>query len=125
MKGHAVPIERLASEFACGSGGGCSLIGKVQLPNNAFSAHDGGDWAEGTVIHELAHVWDYWNYGLFSMNMNNVTKSFKVVCFRQRIATMAITKAARSQFLFMLITIPQKIGRSIRRLTFAPTGYVN
>ena len=56
----------------------------AHIKNNLFiESFLRGIWSidKWTVVHELGHVWDYWNYGLLSMNINNGTKSFKVVCF--------------------------------------------
>ena len=81
MKWHTVPVVRVASKYVCGHGGGCTtFLGEVQLPDDAFSLPDNGDWAIGTVAHELAHLWDYRNWGLLSAGMNRLTNSFTIAC---------------------------------------------
>jgi RHS repeat-associated protein len=72
-----ITIHRLPSESIFGYGG--LSINNIYLPNNAFYTDI---WAKGTVVHELAHVWDgrEWPPYEHGEEMASKTESFKIVC---------------------------------------------
>jgi len=76
-----VTIRRMPDDYHNNDGKTVAwTILDVKLYNGTFNDTD--DFARGTVVHELAHVWDTRQFPIFrlSTNMISKTKSFKQVC---------------------------------------------
>jgi RHS repeat-associated protein len=77
MGGYTVNIHRVSTETYLGGGGYSS--NNVILPNNPFGSAK-LLWTKGTIVHELAHVWDTRHWLQPDTGMMYATKSYDHVC---------------------------------------------
>jgi RHS repeat-associated protein len=77
MGGYTVNIHRVPTEFYRGHGGWS--MNNVILPNNPFDSTK-RLWTIGTIVHELAHVWDTRHWFQPGIGMMYATRSYGQKC---------------------------------------------